>query len=170
MSRDAVAGDEEEVDGEGHPEGEEDIRDEKAGVEVRTNARGEGKGGVQAATVRVAGWRDLCEETEPEGVGGEEEAEGKQGEWEPRGPVVGSEEVHGGGGDPIHERRFIEEADAVHVGSHEVVPLEHLAGDLDVDGINVIQQARREQATDVNDQPDEDDERDGERVPTARGS
>jgi hypothetical protein len=45
----AVEGDEEEVDGEGHPEGDEDVGDVEAGVEVGADAGGQGEGGVEAA-------------------------------------------------------------------------------------------------------------------------
>ncbi len=48
---DAVEGDEEEVDGEGHPEGDEDVRDVEAGVEVGADAGGHGEGGVEAGAV-----------------------------------------------------------------------------------------------------------------------
>ena len=48
---DAVEGDEEEVDGEGHPEGDEDVRDVEAGVDVRADAGGHGEGGVEAGAV-----------------------------------------------------------------------------------------------------------------------
>ena len=41
----AIQGDEEEVDGEGHPEGDEDVGDVEAGVEVGPNAGSEGEGG-----------------------------------------------------------------------------------------------------------------------------
>ena len=73
---------------------------------------------------------------------------------------MNAEDVHGAGGEPVHEGRLIEEADAVDVRGDEVVPLEHLAGDLDVDGVDVIEEAGGEEAADVQDEPGEDDEDD----------
>ena len=75
----AVEGDEEEVDGEGHPEGEQDVGDVEAGVEVRADAGGEGEGGVEACAVGICGGRDRGEETDAEGVGGEKESEDGEG-------------------------------------------------------------------------------------------
>ena len=54
----SVQGDEEEVDGEGHPEGEEDVGDVEAGVEVGADAGGEGEGGVEAGAVGSFGGGD----------------------------------------------------------------------------------------------------------------
>jgi hypothetical protein len=74
---------------------------------------------------------------------------------------VDAEEVHGAGGHPVHEGRLVEEADAVDGGGDEVVALEHLAGDLDVDGVDVVEQAGGEEAADLEDEPGEDDDGDG---------
>jgi len=38
---------------------------------------------------------------------------------------------------------------------------EHLAGDLDVDGVDVVEQARSEEAADLEDGPGEDEDDDG---------
>ena len=54
----AVEGDEEEVDGEGHPEGDEDVWDVEAGVEVGADAGGHGEGGVEAGAVGGAACAD----------------------------------------------------------------------------------------------------------------
>ena len=51
---DAVEGDEEGVDGEGHPEADDDVWDEEAGVEVWADAGGEGERGVEGTAVGVA--------------------------------------------------------------------------------------------------------------------
>ena len=72
--------------------------------------------------------------------------------------------MHGGGGHPVHEWGLVEEADAVDVGGDEVVAAEHLAGDLDVDGVDVVEQAGSEEAADLEDEPGEDDEGDGSRA------
>ena len=157
----SVEGDEEDVDGEGHPEADDDVRDEEAGVEEGADAGGEREGGVEGGAVGMGGGGDGGEEAEAEGVGGEQKGEGEEGEGKARGPVVGAEEVHGAGGQPVHQRRLVEEADAVDHGGDEVVAQEHGASDLDVDGVNVVEQAGGEEAADVQDEPCEDDDGDG---------
>lgn len=67
-----------------------------------------------------------------------------------------AEDVHGAGGHPVEEGRLVEEADAVDVGGDVVVALHHLAGDLDVDGVDVVEQAGGEEAADLEDEPGED--------------
>jgi hypothetical protein len=163
---DAVEGDEEGMDGEGHPEADDDVRDEEAGVEEGADAGGEGEGGVESAAVGVSGGRDGTEEAEAEGVGGEQKGEGEESEGKAGGPVVGPEEVHGAGGEPVHEGRLVEETDAVDIRGDVVVAQEHLAGDLDVDGVDVVEQAGGKETADVQDEPCEDNHRDGARAPT----
>jgi hypothetical protein len=46
---------------------------------------------------------------------------------------------------------------------------EHLAGDLDVDGIDVVEQSRSEEAADLKDKPGEEEDCEGERAPAAGG-
>ena len=60
------------MDGEGHPEGEEDVGDVEAGEEVGADAGGDGESGVEAAAVGVVGGRDCAEEADAEGVDAEE--------------------------------------------------------------------------------------------------
>ena len=69
--------------------------------------------------------------------------------------------MHGAGGHPVQKGRLIEEADAVDVGGDEVVAPEHLASDLDVDGVDVVEQARGEETADLEDGPGEDEDDDG---------
>src|SRR5581483_5296745 len=163
----AIEGDEEEVDGEGHPEGDEDVRDEEAGVEPGADGERHGEGGVEAAAVGGVGGRDGGEEADAERVDGEEEREDAEGEWEAGGPVVDAEEVHGAGGEPVHEGRLVEEADAVDEGRDEILAEEHLAGDFDVDGVDVVEQAGGEDAAEVEDEPGKGDEREGAEAPGA---
>ena len=48
------------MDGEGHPEGDEDVGDVEAGVDVGADAGGEGEGGVEAgAVVGEVGLREV---------------------------------------------------------------------------------------------------------------
>jgi hypothetical protein len=167
----AVESDEEEVDGEGHPEGDEDVRDVEAGVEVGADGERHRERRIEAAPIPRVRGRDGCEKSDAERVYGEEKNEDAEGERKARGPVVDAEEVHGASGHPIHEGRLVEEADAVDEGRDVVVPEHHLAGDLDVDGVDVVEQAGGEDAAELEDQPGEGDE--GERTPspgTGRGN
>ena len=75
--------------------------------------------------------------------------------------------MHGAGGHPIKEGWFVEEADAVDVGSDVVMALHHLAGNLDVDGVDVVEKAWSEEAADLEDQPCEDDDQEGAATPAA---
>ena len=161
----SVEGDEEGVDGQRHPEADDDVWDEEAGVEEGADAGGESEGGVESAAVGVGGGGDGGEEAEAEGVGGEQKGEGEESEGKAGGPVVGAEEVHGAGGEPVHERGLVEEADAVDHRGDVVVAEKHGAGDLDVDGVDVVEQAGGEEAADVQDEPCEDDDADRARVP-----
>ena len=165
----AVEGDEEEVDGQGHPEGEEYVRDVEAGVKVGADAGGESEGGVEASSVRGCCGGDSSKEADAEGVGGEEQGQDGEGERYAGGPVMDAEEMHGGGGHPVHERGFVEEADAVDVRRDVVVAEEHLAGDLDVDGVNVVEEAGGEEAADLKDEPGEDEDGEGAWAPETRG-
>jgi hypothetical protein len=45
--------------------------------------------------------------------------------------------------------------------------LHHLAGDLDVDGVNVVEEPWSEEAADLEDEPGEDDEEEGAGTPAA---
>ena len=47
--------------------------------------------------------------------------------------------------------------------------LEHLAGDLDVDGVDVVEKAGREEAAELEDGPGEEDEGEGAWAPAAGG-
>ncbi len=79
-----------------------------------------------------------------------------------------AEEAHGAGGHPVEEGRLVEEADAVDGGGYEVVALEHLAGDLNVDAVYVVEQAGGEEAADLEDGPEGDDEGEGRGAPAVR--
>ncbi len=108
-----------------------------------------------------------AEEADAESVDGEQEGEDAESERETSGPVGEAEEVHGTGGHPEQEGRLVEEADAVDEGCDEVAAVEHLAGDLDVDGVNVVEQARGEEAADLKDEPGEEDEGEEAGAPAA---
>ena len=89
------------------------------------------------------------------------ECEDGEGERKTGGPVVLAEEMHGACGQPVQEGRLVEEADAIDVRGDVVVAVEHLAGDLDVDGVDIVEEARREEASDLQDEPDENKDCDG---------
>ena len=165
---DAVEGDEEGVDGEGHPEAYEDVWDEEAGVEEGADTGGEDEGGVECATVGVGCRRDSGEEAEAEGVDGEQKCEGEEREGKASRPVVCAEDMHGAGGQPVQQRGLVEEADAVDVGGDVVVAEKHGAGDLDVDGVDIVEQAGGEETADVQDKPCENDHGNGARIPAGR--
>ena len=96
-------------------------------------------------------------EAAAQGVDGQEEGQDGQGQGDSAGPVVLSEQAHRGGGHPVHQGGLVEEADAVDGGGDVVVTVEHLACDLQVDGVDVVQEAGREEASDLEDEPEEDD-------------
>jgi hypothetical protein len=48
------------------------------------------------------------------------------------------------------------------------VTLHHLAGDLDVDGVDVIEEAGGEEAADLEEEPGEDEDGEGAGTPVAR--
>ena len=166
---DAVKGDEEEMDGERHPERDKDVRDVEARVEIGAKAGGHGQGGIEAAAVGVGCGGDGGEEAVAEGVDGKEKGEDSEGEGETGGPVVDAEEVHGAGGHPVHERRLVEEADSVDGGGDEVVALQHLTCDLDVDGVDVVEQAGGEEAADLEDGPGDEEDCNGGGAPATSG-
>jgi hypothetical protein len=49
------------------------------------------------------------------------------------------------------------------------VPLHHLAGDLDVDGIDVVEEAGGEESADLEDEPGENEDGKGAGTPSAGG-
>jgi hypothetical protein len=69
-----VEGDEEGVDGEGHPETDKNVGDEEACVEEGANTGGECQRGVEGAAVGMGGGRDSGEEAKAEGVDGEQQS------------------------------------------------------------------------------------------------
>ena len=93
----ALERDEEGVDGESHPEGDHDVGDVEAGVEVGADRGGERESGVESGAVGVTG-QDAAEETQAERVGGEQQGQRQQREGKAAGPVGLPEDGHGAGG------------------------------------------------------------------------
>ena len=70
-----------------------------------------------------------------------------------------AEEFEADGHGPVEERSFFEVADAVGVEGDPVVAEEHLAGDLSVDGVGVVEEWRGEQGeAGVEEEPDGDED------------
>ena len=59
------------------------------------------------------------------------------------GPVMDAEDLERHGHHPVFEWRFFEVGDAVQPGGHPVARLQHVAGDLALDGIHVVHERRR---------------------------
>ncbi len=95
------------------------------------------------------------------GEGFEQQGEGEDGEGEgdAGGEGVDAEELEAGGHGPVEERGFFEVADAVGVEGDPVVAEEHLAGDLGVDGVCVVEEGWGEEGVGgVEGEPEEEDD------------
>ena len=117
--------------------------DEQVGnVDAGEDEDAEAGEGDEACVEAGAGAKERAagEGLEDEGEGGDGESKRQAG-----GGGGGSEEAHGSGHEPVEERGFLEVADAVGVESDEVVAEEHLAGDLCVHGVGVVEQRRGEE-------------------------
>lgn len=157
---DAVEGDEEEMNPKGHPERKEDVGNKEARVEIRSDTGGQRKGGVEASAIGRIGRRDGPEEADAQSVDGEEKRQYAECERKAGSPVVGAEDVHGGGCHPVHQGRFVEEAHAVDVRGDVIVAHEHLSRDLGVDGVDVVEQAWGKEASNLKNEPGDEDDRD----------
>jgi hypothetical protein len=72
---------------------------------------------------------------------------------------VDAEEFEAGGYGPVEERGFFEVADAVGVEGDPVVAEEHLAGDLGVDGVGVVEEGRSDEGeAGVEEEPEGDED------------
>ena len=70
-----------------------------------------------------------------------------------------AEELEAGGHGPVEERGLFEVADAVGVEGDPVVAEEHLAGDLGVDGVGVVEEGRSEEGeAGVEEEPESDED------------
>ncbi len=137
----------ERVEGERGPEANHRVGDQHAGEEVHAEAREDDECGVETCALGglLAG---VGEEAAGEGFAekgkdqhGERERDaGGCGESARAGGPDELEGFHAGGHRPVEERCFFEVADAVGVERDEVVAEEHLAGDLGVDGVGVVEQ------------------------------
>jgi len=126
------------VEGEGEPKADDDVGDEDAGEDEDAEAGEEEEAGVEACS-------DACECLAREGFEDEGEGEDGEGERQACGGGVDAEEFEAGGDGPVEERGLFEVADAVGVEGDPVVTEEHLAGDLGVDGVGVVEERRGEE-------------------------
>jgi hypothetical protein len=128
------------VEGEGEPEADHCIWDGDAGEDEDAEAGEEDEAGVEAGS--GAGFRSLkaTEGAAGEGFDDECQRENCECEWETGGGGADAEEFEAGGHAPVEERGLFEVADTVGVEGDPVVAEEHLAGDLGVDGVGVVEQ------------------------------
>jgi len=143
------------VEGGAEEEGEQDFGDEDAGEEEDSGGGEEGEAGVEGGAV-AEGLAGPVEAQEGE----EEDADGLR---EVGGEGVEAEDAEAEGNEPVGERGFFEVSDAVDVEGDEVAGEGHVAGGAGVGGVGVVEQRRREERGEVNDQPEtgEDEESGG---------
>ena len=163
----SLDGNEEKVNAERHPKGEDDVGNEETRVQVRAKRCAEGDGGVECGTIWAADGRDVGEETQAKRVSRKQQQKGEDGERKSTGPVERAEQMHAAGGQPVEQRWLVKEADAINCGRHEVVANQHLARDFEVHGVHVIQQARREQTAYIEQEPEQTDQSEGPTRPAA---
>src|ERR1700704_3040593 len=120
---------------EGDRQGESGIGDENAGEEEDPDAGREDGAGVEAGAA--------AKRPHGKARGDPAKSDVDESEREARGPVVDAEDAEGGGHDPVDERRFLEIGDAVEPGGNPVAALQHVAGDLRLDGVDIVHEVRR---------------------------
>jgi len=163
---DAIEGDEKQVDAQRHPQAEDDVGNVETGKEVWSDAGRHCQSGIETAAIRGVRWRRVAEEADSEEVDADKKGCDGQCQWNSGGPIRFSEEVHGAGGHPVHERGFVEEANAVDVRGYEVVTMQHLTSNFDVDGIDIVEQSGGKDPTELEDDPSQEDDCAGARIPT----
>ena len=126
-------------DGEGKPEADHGVGDDDAGEDEDTEA-GEG----EETSVKAGS----CAREGPPGEGFDDECEGEDGEGEGDscGGGTDAEELETGSHGPVKERGFFEVPNVVGVESDPVVAKKHLAGDLGVDGVGVVEERRSDES------------------------
>jgi hypothetical protein len=141
------------VEGEGEPEADDGVGDEDAGEDEDAEAGEEEESSVEAGACGVEG-------AAGEGFDDECQCEDGECEGEACGGGADTEEFEVGGHGPVEEWGFFEVADTVGVESDPVVAKEHLAGDLGVDGVGVVEEWRGDEGeTGVKEEPEcEEDE------------
>jgi hypothetical protein len=140
------------VEGEGEPEADHGVGDEDAGEDEDAEAGEEEEAGVETGS-------DACEGAAGEGFEDEGEGQDGEGEGQARGRSVDAEKFEAGGDAPVEEGGLLEVANAVGVKGDPVVAEEHLAGDLGVDGVGVVEEGRREEGeAGVEEEPEGDED------------
>jgi len=133
--RKALFGEPVAVEGEGEPEADHRVGYGDAGEDEDAEAGEEDESGVEAGSGGFEG-------ATSEGFDDECQCEYGECEGKARCGGVDAEELEAGGHAPVEERSFFEVADAVGVEGYPVVAEEHLAGDLGVDGVGVVEEGR----------------------------
>ena len=140
------------VEGEDEPEADHGVGNEDAGEDEDAEAGEEEEAGVETGS-------DACEGAAGEGFDDEREGEDGEGEGQARGGGVDAEEFEAGGDGPVEERGLFEVANAVGVEGDPVVAEEHLAGDLGVDGVGVVEEGRSDEGeAGVEEEPEGDED------------
>ena len=121
-----------------HPQADEQIGNEESRVKIWPDCRSKRQRPVERST--------LLKQTQPKRIDRKEQRQHGNAQWQPSSPVMLAENAHRASRHPVHQRRLIEEAYAIDIGRDEVVPMQHLARNLDVDGVHIIQQSRRKEA------------------------
>ncbi len=120
------------------PEADGDVGDGDAGEDEDAEAGEKNQRGIQTC----AGG---AERSAAEGFNRQCQCKHGEGQRQAGGGGVDAEELETGGHAPVEQRRFFEVADAVRVERDPVAADEHLAGDLGVDRVGVVEQRRRQQ-------------------------
>ena len=146
---------------EGQPEGDKDIGDQDAGVDIGAKGESEGERGVESG-VRV-------EVMASDGVRCEQQSETPSARGRRAAQSVTPKKFVAGGHAPVEQRRFFEIAQTVDVKSGPVVAEHHLAGGFGVDGIGIVEQGRGVEAGEIKGEPEKHDESDAKGVARRTG-
>jgi hypothetical protein len=140
------------VEGQGEPEADHRVGDGDAGEDEDGEAGEKNESGVEAGPGAGEG-------PTSEGFGDEREGEDCEGEWEAGGGGADAEEFEAGRHGPVEERGLFEVADAVGVEGYPVVAKKHLAGDLGVDGVGVVEERRGDESeASVEEEPESEED------------
>ena len=138
--------------GDGEPQAEHRIGNGDAGEEEKSEAGEQDERGVEAGAGAAKGPPRECLHREGEGENSQRERNAGRG-------CADSEELEAGGHRPVEQRRLLQVANAVGVERDPIVAQEHLARDLGVDRVGVVQQGGTEESeAGVKDDPEREQE------------
>ncbi len=107
-----------------------DIGNENAREQKQAGAGGERKARVKSCPVRKGPARHSRHKPAQQ--------DGGQRNRNPRDPVVNAKQLEADGDHPVFERRFFEVLDSVQPGGDPIARLQHIAGDLRLNGVDVV--------------------------------